>query len=105
MSVEPSSWTYMVELNGRAAQAMTVATSFPKSAAAAVPAIFGVQDEYPLHIVIWVKDHERDYDGPWDYLIEEPGVSVCTFVWDEETGAPRSLVGLGPHFAGLAQRG
>ncbi len=48
MADEIPSWTYMVELNGGPAQGMTVATSFPKSAAAALPAIFGIQDEHPL---------------------------------------------------------
>ncbi|WP_146205317.1 MULTISPECIES: hypothetical protein [unclassified Azospirillum] len=70
------SQTYHVKVNGGPERQITVEGSEYISAAAAVPAIFGINaDGFPLRIVIWVPVLLPEY-GPYTYSIAYPGAPV-----------------------------
>jgi hypothetical protein len=79
---------FKVRLNDKAKEHdIDVATGLYVSAAAAVPAILGIQaDEYPVKITIWCDGLIPEY-GPYHYLIDAPGDAACALItrWDGQT--------------------
>lgn len=62
---------FSVEVNGVAVRHITVPTGLYRSAAAAIPALLGIED-FPVKVRIWVEDLQPDYP-PLTYSIDEPG--------------------------------
>lgn len=95
--------TYMVEINGAAPREMPIATPYMECAASAVPGVFGIQEEeFPLHIRIWIEDLVSDRNPPSEWLIFEPGAALSSLVTDSE-GGMHSVTGLGSYFLALAR--
>lgn len=77
--------TFHFRVNGGAETKMESLTGFYVSAAAAIPALFGIED-YPLEIEIWYPKVVKPITlpngevmhgyGPYFYRIDEPGGPV-----------------------------
>lgn len=95
--------TYMVEINGAAPREMTIATPYMEAAASAVPGVFGIEEEeFPLHIKIWIEELVSDRNPPSNWVIDRPGAALSSFVIDS-VGALHSVSVLGIHFAARAR--
>lgn len=96
-------WTYSVEINGEAAREMTIATSYMESAASAAPGIFAIEEEqFPLHIKIWIDDLVSDRNPPSEWVIWRPGDGLQSGIVDSEE-VRHSVRGLGRYFGALAR--
>lgn len=63
--------TFSIEVNGTPKPNITLPTGLYRSAAAAVPALLGIED-FPVKVRIWVEELQPDYP-PLMYRIGEPG--------------------------------
>jgi hypothetical protein len=82
---------FKVRINDGDEQDIVVQTGLYVSAAAAVPALLGIDaDAYPVKVTIWAEHLVPEY-GPYDYHIEKAGDAACLLVkrWDGELLALR----------------
>lgn len=70
MADEANSTNFSVEANG-ALSKVSLPTGLYRSAAAAIPALLGIED-FPVRVRIWVDELQPDYP-PLTYSIDEPG--------------------------------
>lgn len=78
--------TFHLRVNGGEEQTVKVKTGVYVSAAAAIPAILGIEsDTFPLRIELWVPNLLPEY-GPYVFYIHEPGGEVGSIIkrWDEQ---------------------
>lgn len=83
--------TFKIEVNGAPKPDLTLPTGLYRSAAAAVPALLGMDvDDYPARIRIWVEELQPDYP-PLMYRIAEPGAGAVQVLDLSRAGIPVPL--------------
>lgn len=67
--------TFQVKVNDGPQREIKVKSGIYVEAVAAVPALLGDENEYPMMVEIWVENLLPDY-GPYTYYIEAAGRAV-----------------------------
>jgi hypothetical protein len=74
MAENPFTTTFSIEVNGTPKPDITLPTGIYRSAAAAIPALLGI-DDFPVRVRIWVESLQLDYP-PLMFEISEAGAGA-----------------------------
>ena len=89
---EPNNTTFRIEVNGTPKPDLVLPTGLYCSAAAAVPAIVGLDaEQFPISVRIWVEELQPDYP-PLMYRIKEPGAAAVQVLDFSRIGGMRQSV-------------